>query len=189
MVHYVADWILQQNSVALLVGEEERYKYPVSSIRHKLTQQNVTDINIWCDLVELQQKKKCLFYPEQQYFYFIWLVEYIYVNNTTTGLMMTYVDINLIQAISVKIKSLNKVRLIFLASSLPYETTSETDKFRIMDYILDRYIKMSGCWFVKHTKTSQDKTIAEMKVATQPTHVKVTNQHAHSTSIAKEVAL
>ena len=48
---------------------------------------------------------------------------------------------------------------------------------------------MRGCWFVKHVKTSQDKSVGEIKVAAQPTRAKVANQHAQSKALAKEKAL
>ena len=48
---------------------------------------------------------------------------------------------------------------------------------------------MCDCWFVQYPKTSQDKTIAEIKVAVQPTGVKVANQYAHSKATAQEVPL
>ena len=93
---------------------------------------------------------------------------------------MDYVDGNLIQAIDAKIKSCGEVWSTFSALFSAENVTSEADRLKIMNYILDRYIKMHGCWFVKHIKTSQDKSVGEIKVAAQPTRAKVSNQHAQS---------
>ena len=48
---------------------------------------------------------------------------------------------------------------------------------------------MRGRWFVKHVRTSQNKSIGEVKVEAQPTRAKVANQHVQSKAIAKEKAI
>jgi len=103
VVCYVGGWALQRTSLALLVEENERFLYQAFANRHKLTAQSAKDASLPCDLVELRQKK-CLFFPDKQYFAFIRLVESIYVHNLTISLMMAYVDGDLIQAIDAKIK-------------------------------------------------------------------------------------
>ena len=100
--------------------------------------------------------------------------------------MMTYVDGHLMQAIDSKIKSCEEVLTKFSNLFPAGDVTSEADRLDIMNYILERYIKMRSCWSVKYVKTSQNKSRGEMRVAAQPTRTMVVNQHVQSRAIAKE---
>ena len=187
VVYYVAGWTLQRTGLALLVGENDCYKYESFAKRLKLTSQSANDSKLPCELVEMRQKKS-LYFPNKQYFQFIRLVESIYVHNLTVSLMMAYVDGDLMQAIDAKIRSCDEVLTKFSNLFPAGDTASEADRIDIMNYVLERYIKMRGCWFVKYIKTSQNKSRGEMKVAAQPTRTMVANQHVQSKAIAMETA-
>jgi len=187
VVYYVTGWTLQRTGLALLVEESERYKYQSFAKRHSITAQYAKDAELPCELVEMRQKK-CLCFPDKQYFEFIKLVESIYVHNLTVSLMMAYVDGDLMQAIDSKIKSCEEVLTKFSDLFTAGDMISEADRLDIMNYILERYIKMRGCWFVKYVKTSQNKSRGEMRVAAQPTRTMVANQHVQSKAIAMEKA-
>ena len=169
------------------MGENDRYKYESFAKRLKLTSQSANDSKLPCELVEMRQKKS-LYFPNKQYFQFIRLVESIYVHNLTVSLMMAYVDGDLMQAIDAKIRSCDEVLTKFSNLFPAGDTASEADRIDIMNYVLERYIKMRGCWFVKYIKTSQNKSRGEMKVAAQPTRTMVANQHVQSKAIAMETA-
>ena len=188
VVYYVAGWTLQRTSLALLVAQNERYPYQTFANSHKITAQSAKDELLPCELVELRQKK-CLMFPDKPYFDFIKLVESIYVHNLTVGMMMAFVDGDLMKAIDAKIKSCDKVWTTFGSLFSTQSLASEIDKRKILHYILERYIKMRGRWFVKHVRTSQNKSIGEVKVEAQPTRAKVANQHVQSEAIAKEKAI
>ena len=50
VVYYVAGWTLQCTSLALLVGENDRFKYQSFANNHKLTTQSAKDASLPCDL-------------------------------------------------------------------------------------------------------------------------------------------
>ena len=123
------------------MGEDERFKYQSFAKSHKLTLHSAKDASLPCDLVELRQKK----FPDKQYFDFIRLIESIYVHNLTISLMVAYVDGDLIQAIDAKIKSCDEVWSKFSALFSAENETSEANRLKIMNYTLERYIKMRCC--------------------------------------------
>ena len=102
---------------------------------------------------------------------------------------MAYVDGDLMQGIDSKIKSCKEVLTKFSNLFPAGDVASEADRLVIMNYILERYIKMRGCWFVRYIKTSQNISRGEMKVAAQPTRTMVANAHVQSKAIAKEKAV
>ena len=89
--------------------------------------------------------------------------------------MMVCVDGNLMQAIEAKITISDKARSAFLALLWPGNIPSESDKSKIIRYMLERYIKIRDCWFVKYMKTSQDKPIVNIKAGAQPARAEVAN--------------
>ena len=100
-------------------------------------------------------------------------------------MMLAFADGDLVSAIDAKIRGSEKVQHCFLALFDLEDKQSDSERLDIMNHILERYIKMCGCWFTKHVKKNQRKSLGEIKVAAAPTRMMVAHKHAQ----AKEKAL
>ncbi len=66
------------------------------------------------------------------------------------------------------------------------EVQKMTDRLEILRYILDRYIRMRGCWFVKYMKDNEgDKSLGQKKLDAAPTNMKVAQLAEQSKKIAE----
>ena len=182
MVYYVSGWTLQRTSLALNAPTEDRTKYYQFTMQHSITKKEASEASLPFQLVELRQKKK-LFYASKRYFQFICLVESIYVKNLTLRMMMAYVDGDLVKVINDTIKSSEITRSKFFA--LFREGVDESDRLEVMSYVLERYLHMRGCWFVKYLKTSTDKTLGEMRAENAPTRSKVAHTYLVTKTFSK----
>lgn len=179
VVYYVAGWTLQRASLAKTVGELDRFKYQQFATSHNTTIDTAKQASLPYELVELRQKK-ILFYASEAYFNFIRLVESIYIKNLTMSMMLAYADGDLVKAIDAKIKSSDRVQAVFFSLFSSDNVLGESDKLDIMHYVLERYLKMRGCWFVKHMKTNQGKSLGEVRVANAPTRTMVAHKHTQT---------
>eukprot|EP00986_Skeletonema_menzelii_P017931 scaffold22977_cov154-Skeletonema_menzelii.AAC.2 len=61
-----------------------------------------------------------------------------------------------------------------------------SDRLEVLRFILDRYIRMRGCWFVKALRDNEgEKSLGEKKLATAPTNMKVAHLAAQSKKVAE----
>ena len=144
VIYYVAGWVLQRTSLALLVSEMERAKYLVFANGCKITKLQAKATKLPYELVEIREKKN-LFYPNELFFRFICFIESIYIKNLTIGMMMAYLDGDLLQAIDEKIKASEVVKANFAGLFASGNAVKDSDRDLILCYVLGRYVKMRGC--------------------------------------------
>ena len=102
---------------------------------------------------------------------------------------MAYLDGDLLQAIDGKIRASEVVKANFAGLFASDNALGDGNQHLILCYVLDRYVKMRGCWFVKFIKGSQEKSGGEIKAENAPTRAKVANVHVKSKAVAEEKEL
>eukprot|EP00984_Skeletonema_dohrnii_P003909 scaffold1342_cov115-Skeletonema_dohrnii-CCMP3373.AAC.3 len=205
VIYYVAGWTLQRTSLALTVAKAEREKYFRFAFLHKCNFDYAKENDLPYSIVKLREKKN-LFYVSKKYFDFICLIESVYVKNLSMKMMMAYCSGDLVKVIHGAIMRSDTVRQRFFAlfkdtrpagnqreeqNELEEEGDPDenedrnTDRLEILGFILARYIRMRGCWFVKALKSNKGETLGEKKLAAAPTNMKVAQKHSQSKAVAE----
>jgi hypothetical protein len=145
--------------------------------------------------VEIRQRKS-LFFVCKAYFDFIVSVESTYVKNLTLTNMIAHLEGDLILAIDNAIRTDKGIQLKFLSLFDDVDTTEAAAceniseeyiwHFDIMHFVLDRYRRMRGQWFVKYLKSNQGKSLGDHLLDNATTSTKVS--HAAAASKAKGAA-
>lgn len=199
VIYYVAGWTLQRVSLAKTVALSKRLKYQQFYPLHNRGFNYAKSNNLPYTLVQMREKKN-LFYVSKEYFEFICLIESIYVKNLTMNMMMAYNDGNLLQIIDGEIYKNEFVREKFFAlygdesstgvqaeegdcemeqddeeaDANEKEEWKMADRLEVLRFILTRYIRMRGCWFVKALKNNEgDKSLGDKRIDAAPTNMKV----------------
>ena len=191
VLYYVAGWTLQRASLALTVPINERDKFVDFAKHNKISCLDAKLADLPYTLVELRQHKS-LFFGSKDYFEWIKMVESTYIHNLTLNMMIAFADGDLVEVIDSKIKTSEKIRakffLLFDSSNTDDDDDGDEEKeqhrLAIMYFILDRYVWMRGCWFVKYMKGNQGKSLGERLMDSAPTSTKV----AHAAIKSKAVA-
>ncbi len=136
-------------------------------------------------LVEMRQKKK-LFFATRQFFDFVKLLESTYVKNLTLKMMMAYADGDLVKTINDALLASELIRNKF-DGLFGNEDGEAGERYKVLEYLLELYVHMQGCWFVKYMKGRRNKTRGETKAEAAPTRTKVAYAHVQSKAIAKAV--
>ena len=137
-------------------------------------------------LIEMRQKKK-LFYPSKEYFSFILLVESTYIKNLTLKMMMAFMEGDLVKEINDAILRSDWMRSKFRELVGDDNPAGESDYLNIMKYLLERYLHMRGCWFVKFMKGNQQKSMGERRAENDATRTKVAYADKQSKAVAEAV--
>ena len=79
---------------------------------------------------------------------------------------MAYVDGDLLEAINATLLATEIIHSEFIAL---FETEdTEFNKLAVLKYLLERYVHMRGCWFVKFMKSSQSESTGVTKTQAAP---------------------
>ena len=190
IVYYAAGWTLQRASLARTVAVDDRGKYVQFASRHSIDVARAKAAQLPYEVVELRQKRSLIF-CSKKYYEFICVVESTYIQNLTLKMMLAYADGDLVNAIHQALYASEKIRSMFFAlNTATAEATEEEQEeeqqsqLEIMKFILDRYVRMRGCWFVKFLKNNQGKSLDEQKLAAAPTTMKVASAGAASKAAA-----
>ena len=189
VIYYVAGWTLQRASQALTVALGKRDKYIDFASAQHISSEAAKVAGLPYTLVELRQRKS-LFFSSRGYFNFILLVESTYVKNLTLTMMKAYIEGDLISAIDAAIKKDRSMQVKFL-SLFDIDANGDdgniAEKYayhlEIMEFVLDRYRRMRGCWFVKYLKGNQGKSIGERILD----HVSTNTKVAHAAAVSRAV--
>eukprot|EP00984_Skeletonema_dohrnii_P013631 scaffold5653_cov95-Skeletonema_dohrnii-CCMP3373.AAC.6 len=185
VIYYVAGWTLQRASLALTVPKSKRQKFYDFYPLHKRHVEYAKENKLPYSMVQLRQKKK-LIYVTKDYFEFICLIESIYVKNLSMKMMMAYNSGDLVKVIDGAIMKSETVLKRFFALFEDEEDDDEISEARdTLRFILDRYIRMRGCWFVKALRSNRGETLGEKKLAAAPTNMKVAHAATQSKAIAE----
>mmetsp|Transcript_12557 Transcript_12557/g.18937 ORF Transcript_12557/g.18937 Transcript_12557/m.18937 type:complete len:219 (+) Transcript_12557:1-657(+) len=141
-------------------------------------------------IVELRQKRSLIF-CSKEYYSFICVIESTYVQNLTLKMMLAYTDGDLVNAIHKALYASEKIRSMFFALNRASEDVDDINdderesQLEILKFILDRYVRMRGCWFVKFLKSTQGKSLDDQKLAAAPTTMKVAHAAAKTKAAAE----
>ena len=105
-------------------------------------------MNLPTSLVE-RRKRRALVYCTREYFYFICVIESIYLTNLTLKMMMAYNDGDIVAKIKLGILSHNDTSNRFSCLS---GSDNKDDNQQLLVYIMERYVNMRGTYFAKHLK-------------------------------------
>jgi hypothetical protein len=133
-------------------------------------------MNLPTSLVE-RRKRRALVYCTREYFYFICVIESIYLANLTLKMMLAYNDGDIVAKIKLGILSHNDTRNSF---SCLTGSDNEDDNQQLLVYIMERYANMRGTYFAKHLKGNSGDQIQKL-ASCQATRTKV----AHAVVYAK----
>ena len=183
VVYYVAGWTLQRTSLALGVAEVKKGVYKQFAASHSIEMEEAREANLPSSLVELRRKKK-LFFVTESYFDFIRFIESIYLHNLTLKMMMAHSNGDLAGTIHDAIITNETVHARFSLLFPDGSSIDEGDRPDILSFVLERYVHMRGCWFVRYMKKSQNKSAGESRAEAAPTRTKVSHCHVQSKSKA-----
>jgi hypothetical protein len=105
-------------------------------------------MNLPTSLVE-RRKRRASVYCTREYFYFICVIESIYLTNLTLKMMMAYNDGDIVAKIKLGILSHNDTSNRFSCLS---GSDNKDDNQQLLVYIMERYVNMRGTYFAKHLK-------------------------------------
>ena len=74
-------------------------------------------------------------------------------------MMMAHLNGNLVKEINDALLKSKFIRNKFDELFGKYGEAGESVRIKILEYLLDRYIHMRGCWFVKFMKGNRNKTL------------------------------
>ena len=107
-----------------------------------------------CSLVELRQKRK-LYFAGPAFFDFITFIESIFISNLTLQMMMAHSDGDLVTAICNTIMRSDVVLKKFDDLFNGTNGVGADARQKILAYLMERYVHMRGCWFVKYFRSKQ----------------------------------
>jgi hypothetical protein len=120
-------------------------------------------MNLPTSLVE-RRKRRASVYCTREYFYFICVIESIYLANLTLKMMMAYNDGDIVAKIKLGILSHIDTRNRFSCLS---GSDNEDDNRQLLVYIMERYANMRGTYFAKHLKGNSGDQLKKLPAARQ----------------------
>lgn len=184
VVYYVAGWTLSSVSLAKLAARHKRPIFASFASIHCIGRKDAEQANLPISLV-VRRQRKSLSFSNQVYFDFICAIESIYLHNLNLKMMIAYNDGDLLDAINCKIMEDDAINATFSRLYADViDVQNVVNKKEVLKYILDRYINMRGCWFVRHMRGTQGGTLGARLVETAATRTKV----AHAVATSKAVA-
>ena len=123
------------------------------------------------------RKGRASVYCTREYFYFICVIESIYLANLRLQMMLACNDGDIVAKIKLGILSHNDTRnsFFYLLGS-----DNKDDNQQLLVYIMERYVNMRGTYFAKHLKGNSGDQIQKL-ASCQATRTKV----AHAVVYAK----
>lgn len=193
ILYYTAGWIVGSLSRAKLAvrqaDKREANLMKGMAKAHSLTEEQAKDQDLPTRVIERKEMKN-LKRPSRAFFDFICHLEAIYMQNLTVAMMLAFSGGDLLSQIAGAISRNNEVRDDFKALIPPLKegTTAMTagELCRMLGYVLKKYKRMRGRWFVKAVAGQTCKGA----VAKMPTRAKVAAnaEAANCGSKAKEEA-
>jgi hypothetical protein len=145
---YTAGWILSCAGKANKAGKGLMIEF---SMRHLLKASEAIAEGLPTSVVD-RREKKTLPRSSKAFFQFLCQVECVYISNLTIGMMVAYTAGDLLGAIHSAIMNDEGVQTQFhlLLLGLKFE---DTDVSIFLEYVLRKYKRMRGRWFVKAVRS------------------------------------
>ena len=184
VLYYTTGWLLCR-LVSASTEKHSMKQYFANVYRdHSVTLSVAKEKCLPTTLTERRQLSKLL-YSDELFFKFIQFIESIYVDNLTLEMMIAFDDDSLIEQINEGIRCDTDVDGVFLELCSP-QNSDEVNDF-IYDFILLRYKRMRGRWFVKSMQAEQGRKYKEVEDLPTRTRVMVATEGAKSSSVDENI--
>lgn len=169
VLYYSASWTLQRASLALTVAIKNRPPFQDFASHHNIARDTAKSLLLPCELVD-QRETKSLFRASQSYYTFVRRIESVFVANFNLRMMLGYADGSLVAAIERAILADvgTQEEFFALCEDIPSIQDEET-AIRVLRFLLRRYSRMRGRWFIKSFSGQNAKSFESIdKAATRP---------------------
>jgi hypothetical protein len=180
VIYYIAGWMLYSASKATTIAADKRPLYFMFAALHTCDERAAKTMRLPISLVD-RRKWWAWIYCSREYFDFICRVESIFLANLTLKMMLAYNNGDIVARITESILSHDGMRDRF---SHLLGSDNDVDNQLILSYIIERYAKIWGTYFVRHLKRNSGNQIQKL-ADSQATRTKV----AHVVVYAKKEEL
>ena len=183
ILYYTTGWLLRRLVCASTEKQNMKKYFSTFSRDHSVSLSVAKEKCLPTTLTERRQLSKLL-YSDELFFKFIQFIESIYLDNLTLEMMIAFDDGSLIEQINEGIRCDTDVKGVFLELCSP-QNSDEVNDF-IYGFILLRYKRMRGRWFVKSMQAEQGRKYKEVEDLPTRTRVMVATEGAKN-SVDKNI--